>query len=172
MDYSMWLYSGGKVGAPMLTPEDAQRAPPEGAKEATGCSSSDVQPSGGEALAEAAASSRRAPDAIARAIERDDAATVQAWLTGGGRVTDMCKGVENSTVKYPALPMLAIAAGMGHDQVVAVLLQHGADSDEHYEGGLTPLMNAAKNGHLRVAEKCCCCTVRMSTGRPEMARLH
>jgi len=65
-----------------------------------------VQPSGGEALAEAAASSRRAPGAIAQAIERDDAATVQAWLTGGGRVTDMCKGVEkqNSTVKYPALP--------------------------------------------------------------------
>jgi len=36
--------------------------------------------------------------------------------------------------------------------VVAVLLQHGADSDEHYEGGLTPLMNAAKNGHLRASE--------------------
>ena len=64
----------------------------------------------------------------------------------------MCKGVENSTVKYPALPMLAIAVGMGHDRVVAVLLQHGADSDEHYEGGLTPLMNAAKNGHLRASE--------------------
>ena len=102
-----------------------------------------LQPSGGEALAEAAASSRRAPDAIARAIERDDAATVQAWLTGGGRVTDMCKGVENSTVKYPALPMLAIAAGMGHDQVVAVLLQHGAAlrrrphaADERCQNGL------------------------------------
>ena len=104
-----------------------------------------MQPSGGEALAEAAASSRRAPDAIAQAIERDDAATVQAWLTGGGRVTDMCKGVEkqNSTVKYPALPMLAIAVGMGHDQVVAVLLQHGAAlqrrphaADERCQNGL------------------------------------
>ena len=45
---------------------------------------------------------------------------------------------------------LVLAAGHGHDRVVSMLLDKGADPNKAGHGGLTPLMNTADAGHLSV----------------------
>ncbi|CAN0547819.1 unnamed protein product, partial [Ectocarpus sp. 8 AP-2014] len=46
---------------------------------------------------------------------------------------------------------LHLASGLGHDLVVSLLLEHGADPNIDIDGdGMTPLLLAAKEGHVRV----------------------
>ncbi|CAB1111897.1 unnamed protein product [Ectocarpus sp. CCAP 1310/34] len=46
---------------------------------------------------------------------------------------------------------LHLASGLGHDLVVSLLLEHGADPNIDTDGdGMTPLLLAAKEGHVRV----------------------
>lgn len=44
------------------------------------------------------------------------------------------------------------AVSSGHADVVEVLLAHGADPNHRYEGGNTPLAEAAFNGNLRIVQ--------------------
>lgn len=46
---------------------------------------------------------------------------------------------------------LHYAACGGFDSVVRVLIEHGANVEEHNENGHTPLMEAASAGHVSVA---------------------
>ncbi len=47
---------------------------------------------------------------------------------------------------------LTYAAENGHTEVVALLLKHGADLEHLCEGGRTPLMKAARAGHLQTVQ--------------------
>jgi ankyrin repeat protein len=44
------------------------------------------------------------------------------------------------------------AAARGHDQVVALLLSHGADYTLRTEDGMTPLMLAMKESHDKIVQ--------------------
>lgn len=47
---------------------------------------------------------------------------------------------------------LTYACAAGHEEVVRVLLEQGADVEHHNENGHTPLMEAASGGHVGVAK--------------------
>ena len=83
--------------------------------------------------------SARAPVEIAKAAEDGDAATINAWLAGGGQV--------DAAFKSGFFTLLMAAAGQGHQAVVEALLQRGADTDRQDANGWTPLMFAAFYGH-------------------------
>ena len=109
--------------------------------------------------------------ALARVVEalvagRGDEAAVLAWLDSGGRVNATCGEGEMSGVT-----VLMLAAGNGHERVVELLLQRGAEINKQDSDGWTALMYAADNGHERAVEscRCCCSAARMSTSRPATA---
>lgn len=49
-------------------------------------------------------------------------------------------------------PALVLAAGEGHQKIVDVLLEHGADMNAKNNGGVTALMSAAGGGHLEIVK--------------------
>ena len=50
------------------------------------------------------------------------------------------------------LTLLMLAAHHGHERVVDLLLQHGADVNRQDSNGGTALMSAANEGHERVVD--------------------
>ena len=76
-----------------------------------------------------------------------DAEAVLAWLDGGGRVNEGFSGGERDGVT-----LLMGAAVNGHERVVDILLQRGADANLKNSRGGTALMHAAIEGHERVVE--------------------
>lgn len=62
--------------------------------------------------------------------------------------------IENKTVYCLIIgntPLMYGCAG-GHEEVVRVLLESGANVEDHNENGHTPLMEAASAGHVPVAK--------------------
>ena len=105
-------------------------------------------------------------DAALVAAERGEEEAVLAWLEGGGRADAT---YERGGVS--GLTLLMGAAGNGHERVVELLLQRGAEINKQDSDGWTALMYAADNGHERAVEscRCCCSAARMSTSRPATA---
>ena len=70
-----------------------------------------------------------------------------AWLEDGGRADATCErgGVSGVT-------LLMFAARKGHERVVELLLQRGAEINLQSSEGVTALMDAAGNGHERVVD--------------------
>ena len=86
-------------------------------------------------------------DAAVLAAERGEEEAVLAWLDGGGRAdaTYERRGVSGIT-------LLMGAAFNGHERVVELLLQHGAEINLQRSDGWTALVIAASNGHERLVE--------------------
>ena len=76
------------------------------------------------------------------AICRGDEGAVRAWLDGNGRV--------NSTLGGGTA--LMFAASHGHERLVNILVQAGANITHQDTDGDTALMSAADNGHEKVAD--------------------
>ena len=53
---------------------------------------------------------------------------------------------------FPGNTALIYACCGGYEDVVKVLLDHGAEIESHNENGHTPLMEAASGGHVNVAK--------------------
>ena len=70
-----------------------------------------------------------------------------AWLEGGGLAdaTYERHGVSGLT-------LLMGAAYRGHERVIELLLQRGAEINQQASNGVTALMDAASKGHERVVE--------------------
>ncbi|KAJ9144492.1 NACHT and Ankyrin domain protein [Pleurostoma richardsiae] len=66
---------------------------------------------------------------------------------------------------------LYVAAGEGHDSIVGLLLNHGANVEARYDD-FTPLLIAARNGHARVVETLLNVGVNLSQGNQTGAALH
>ena len=81
------------------------------------------------------------------AAERGEEEAVLAWLEGGGwaDATYERDGVSGVT-------LLMFAARYGHERVVELLIQHGAEINLQNSVGDTALMRAAQHGHERVVE--------------------
>ena len=94
-------------------------------------------PSGGVAIS----------DEVIAAVERGDEEAVLAWLEVGGRVNATYEKGEMS-----GLTLLLCAAVHGHERVVELLLQHGAEINLQSSDGATALMLAAGQGHERVVD--------------------
>ena len=58
----------------------------------------------------------------------------------------------NDREKEEGWTALHWAAARGHDQVVALLLSHGADYTLRTEDGMTPLMLAMKESHDKIVQ--------------------
>ena len=86
-------------------------------------------------------------DQVVKAAKRGDEAEVLAWLDSGGRVDAMYErdGVSGFT-------LLMDAAYYGHERVVELLLQRGAEVNQQNSMGASALMGAADNGHEKVVE--------------------
>ena len=86
-------------------------------------------------------------DEVVAAAGRGDEEAVLAWLNSGGRA--------NATYEQggvSGLTLLMLAAIQGHERVVDLLLQRGAEINQQNSRGGTALMGAARNGHERVVE--------------------
>ena len=77
------------------------------------------------------------------AAERGEEAAL-AWLDGGGRVDATCERGQAS-----GITLLMAAASRGHERVVELLLQRGAEINLQSSDGVTALMAAARCGHER-----------------------
>ena len=95
----------------------------------------------------ASSSAAAAPDAVVAAAERGEEEAVLAYLEGGGRADAT---YERGGVS--GLTLLMRAAQEGHERVVELLLQHGAEINLHSSNGLTALMTAANQGDERLVE--------------------
>ena len=60
-----------------------------------------------------------------------------------------------SQAEPPAGTPLGLAASLGHEKVVAVLCDHGADVNRSDRYGCTPLIYAARDGHADVVRMLC-----------------
>jgi hypothetical protein len=76
------------------------------------------------------------------AAERGDYARLEELLEAGAGPDD----------GPPSLSPLAAAASAGHEDVVRLLLEHGAQVDRRKPGSFTPLIRAAHKGHLGVVK--------------------
>ena len=102
-------------------------------------------------------------DAVVAAAERGEEEAVLAWLDGGGRVDATYERGEVS-----GLTLLMGAACNGHERVVELLLQHGAEINLQDSDGGTALMSpppTATSGW----SSCCCGAARRSTCRAATA---
>ena len=84
------------------------------------------------------------PKEAALAAAEGDEAALLAWLDSGGRVNACGAG------DVSGLSALMGAAQFGHERVVDLLLQRGADVNLQDSKGVTALMGAASQGHAAV----------------------
>ena len=82
-------------------------------------------------------------DEVVASAERGEEKAVLAWLEGGGRV--------NATYERDGLS--GLAAGYGHERVVELLLQNGADVNLQNSNGGTALMIVALLNHPAVVQR-------------------
>ena len=87
-------------------------------------------------------------DEVVAAAERGEEEAVLAWLEGGGRVDATYERGEAS-----GLTLLMGAAVHGHERVVELLLQRGAEINVQDRNGDTALMLAAIGGHEDVCAR-------------------
>ena len=73
----------------------------------------------------------------------DSAAVLRQLENGGDELADQARP--------SGFTPLHTAAWYGHDDVAAVLLQHGADANRALPSGVAPLFLACRNGHAKVA---------------------
>lgn len=69
---------------------------------------------------------------------------VETLLNRGADVTISSPGDGGTALHF--------AAAGGYDEIAVALLNKGADKDERCQNGRTPLMEAARKGHLRIVE--------------------
>ena len=101
-------------------------------------------------LVRAGSSQSRAVTAeVIAAAGRGDDAAVLAWLDGGGRVDATYADDQSGQSE---LSLLMVAAQLGSERVVDLLLRRGAEIDMQSSIGVTALMLAATNGHERVVD--------------------
>ena len=79
------------------------------------------------------------PDEVTDAAGRGDEAALLAWLDRGGQINAI-DGANSDTA-------LMNAAYFGHERVVEVLLQRGAEINKQSSHGDTALMIAAQERH-------------------------
>ena len=85
-------------------------------------------------------------EAFEAALQGDEAALL-AWSDSGGQVNATCVVDDVSGVTA-----LMAAARYGHERMVDLLLQRGAEINKQKSDGFTALMLAAEKGHERVVE--------------------
>ena len=78
------------------------------------------------------------------AVLRGDEAAVRSWLEGGGRVNATREIWYKSGVVISGATLLMDAAKNGHERVVEMLLQRGADVNLQNIVGVTALMLAVR----------------------------
>ena len=61
------------------------------------------------------------------AVLRGDEVAVRVWLEGGGRANATRERRNEDGGATTGIPLLTDAAGFGHERVIEVLLQHGAE---------------------------------------------
>lgn len=79
---------------------------------------------------------------LIEAVRADDQAEVQRLLEAGA----------DANVESLSGPIIVAAAVRGNADIVALLIDHGADIEAQNNDGLTPIVEAARNGHLAVVE--------------------
>ena len=89
---------------------------------------------------------------VAQAVKRGDEAAVGAWLDSGGQVDATIVADDVGGVDLSGTAVLAVAASLGQERVVDLLLQRGAEIDQPNRKGQTALMHAATKGHERVVD--------------------
>lgn len=75
---------------------------------------------------------------------------VRLLLSKGADVDDL--GDESHPIHQMRISSLISAAAAGHEEVIMVLLQHGAKFDHVDRSGMSALEAAEKNHHTRAAE--------------------
>lgn len=78
-------------------------------------------------------------------------------ILGGANVNYRTEVLNNA-------PVLCVYAHLGYVEMVALLLEFGADVDGASESGLTPLGYAAAAGHLTVITTLCAKNAKVSVG--------
>lgn len=81
-------------------------------------------------------------------------------ILGGANVNYRTEVLNNA-------PVLCVYAHLGYVEMVALLLEFGADVDGASESGLTPLGYAAAAGHLTVITTLCAKNAKVSVGGVE-----
>lgn len=85
---------------------------------------------------------------IDKGIDTNNGA-VMSWaiISGHASIVKLLLGMNTPTAIYSEQPSISLAASLGHEMVVQVLLDHGEAIESENSVGLTPLMLAAKGGH-------------------------
>jgi len=90
---------------------------------------------------------------IINAVGGGDEVAVRAWLErGGGKTNGAFKLWSEIGCFVSKTTLLMYAAEHGHERVVDLLLQHGAETNLQASNGNTALMLAVLHGHERVVE--------------------
>jgi len=131
-----WIYSFA-LSSPSLSPPDPSPQPQTHQAEHAG---NEKDEKGGDT------EGVLVPDIIVAAAERGDEAAVLAWVDGGGRANALL------TRRRAGFTLLQVAAISGHERVVDLLLQRGAEINMQDSNGGTALMGAAGLGHERVVD--------------------
>lgn len=85
--------------------------------------------------------------AIGPAAFRGDDAAIKLYLAQGANVDSLSKQAD----KYDVTPLM-LAAEAGHDDIVRLLIEHGAGVNITDSRGLTPLHKACKNGRVHTVQ--------------------
>ena len=86
------------------------------------------------------------------AVLRGDEAAVRSWLERGGRANTAREAQDEDGEVVTGVTLLMSAAQEGHERVVDLLLQHGAEINLQSSEGGTALMGAAVKNHERVVK--------------------
>jgi len=96
------------------------------------------------------------PDVVSEYSDEGFTALQLAAYTGKAESVNflLSKGAEvNAIAKNPTkYTALSGAVAMGHGQIVSTLLERGANPNPLYEGGFTPLMEAAAGGNVEITK--------------------
>ena len=101
------------------------------------------------ALNEMAAQMAEMADHVA-AVCRGDEVAVRVWLEGGGRANATRERRGEDGEVTTGVTLLMDAALEGHERVVEVLLQHGAEANVQDSFGETALMRAANGRYMEI----------------------